>query len=108
MGRAITQDRMEEALDYLLETDASCAALGADAERLEFKAKRTKAAVFKLSDGNVAERNATAETSGDTDAAYELYFKALEKFNAVKNKRSTEAIVFEAWRSLNPNRRQAS
>lgn len=108
MGKPITQDRMDEALDYLSGTDELCAALGADCERLEFKAKRTKAAVFKLSEGSVAERNAIAETAGEVDAAYEDYFKALEKFNAVRNKRATETIVFEAWRSLNSNRRQGS
>lgn len=106
MSKPITQDRMEEALDYLLSTDDDCAALGADVKRLEFKAKRTKAAVFKLSEGSVAERNATADTAAEVDAAHEEYFKASHKFDAMRNKRSTEAIVFEAWRSLNSNRRQ--
>lgn len=108
MQGAITQDRMEQALAYLSDTDEECAALRADVERAEFKAKRTKAAVFTISDGSVADRNAVAETSNETAAAYEQYFTALHKFDAMKNKRSTQAIVFEAWRSLNSNRRQAS
>lgn len=105
--KPITQDRMEEALEYLLSTDELCAALGADVERLEFRAKRTKAAVFLHSPGTSAtERSAKAESSDEVEAAHEPYLKALEKFNAMKNKRSTESIVFEAWRSLNSNRRQ--
>jgi hypothetical protein len=98
---------MEQALAYLAETDEPCAVLRADVERAEFKAKRTKAAVFQISDGTVADRNANAETSSETEQAYSGYFDALQKFDAMKNKRSTEAIVFEAWRSLNSNRRQA-
>lgn len=107
MKGAITQERMEDALAYLSETDEPCAALRADVERAEFKAKRTKASVFQISDGTVADRNADAETSSSTEAAYEQYFAALQKFDAMKNRRATESIVFEAWRSLNSNRRQA-
>lgn len=105
--RAITQERMEDALQFLSETDEPCAALRTDMERAEYRAKRTKSAVFKLSDGSVAERNALADTHTDTDVAYEEYFKAMREYEAMKNKRATESIVFEAWRSLNSNRRQA-
>ena len=97
---------MEKALAYLATTDEPCADLRADMERAEYKAKRTKAAIFQLSEGSVAERNAVAETSGDTQEAYEGYFKALRDFEAMKNKRSTEEIVIDTWRSLNANRRQ--
>jgi hypothetical protein len=109
MGKPITQDRMDEALEYLLETDELCAALGADCERLEFKAKRTKAAIFNLTDGKSAtDRESKAGVAPEVEKAYDEYFKALEKFNTVRNKRATETIVFEAWRSLNSNRRQGS
>src|SRR5687768_2058152 len=98
---------MEHALQFLADTDEPCAALRADMERAEFRAKRTEQAVFKISDGTVAERTAIAKTSPDAEAAYEQYFKALQEHEAMRNRRSTEAIVFEAWRSLNSNRRQA-
>ena len=106
MRRAITQERMEDALQYLADTDEPCAALRAEMERAEFRAKRTEQAIFKISDGTVAERTATAKTSADTEAAYELYFAALQEYEAMRNKRSTESIVVETWRSLNANRRQ--
>lgn len=105
--KSITQERMEEALQYLLDTDESCAALRAEVERTEFKAKRTKAAVFQFSAGSVAERNAEAEVHKDTETAYEAHFKAVKEHEAQRNRRATESIVFEAWRSLNSNRRQA-
>jgi hypothetical protein len=104
---AITQERMEDALHYLSDTDEACAALRADMARAEWRAKRTKSAIFQISSGSVAERNAMADTSPDTEAAYEQYFKTMREFDAMKNRRATEAIVFEAWRSLNSNRRQA-
>jgi hypothetical protein len=106
MKGAITQERMEDALRFLSETDEPCAALRSDMERAEYRAKRTKSAIFTLSTGSVAERTALADTHADTEAAYEEYFKAMREFEAMKNKRATEAIVFEAWRSLNSNRRQ--
>jgi hypothetical protein len=97
---------MEEALAYLSDTDESCAALRADMERAEFRAKRTEQAVFKISDGTVAERTANAKTSPDTEAAYDKYFKAMQDYFSVSNRRATEAIVIDTWRSLNANRRQ--
>jgi len=106
MRGPVTQSRMEEALEYLSDTDEACAELGADMERAEFRAKRTKSTVFTLSAGSVAERNALADTHPDTEAAYEKYFEAHRKFNAMRNKRGTESIVVETWRSLNANRRQ--
>ena len=106
MSGPVTQQRMEQALEYLSDTDETCAALRADMERAEFRAKRTEQAVFKVSDGTVAERTATAKTSPDTEAAYEQYFAALQRFDAMRNRRDTEAIVVETWRSLNANRRQ--
>lgn len=106
MGLPITQERMQSALEYLWTTDDECAALRADTERLEFKAKRTKAAIFKLSEGTVAERTAIAETAGEVATAYEAYFDALHKSDAMRNRRSTETIAIEVWRSLNANRKQ--
>jgi hypothetical protein len=47
-----------------------------------------------------------ADTHADTEAAYEQYFKAMREFEGMRNRRATESIVFEAWRSLNSNRRQ--
>ena len=106
MKGPVTQQRMEEALEYLSSTDESCAALRADMERAEFRAKRTEQAIFKISDGTVAERTATARTSPDTEAANEKYFQAMQDYWSIANRRSTEAIVIETWRSLNANRRQ--
>jgi hypothetical protein len=106
MKGSITQQRMEEALEYLTDTDEQCASLRADMERAEFRAKRTEQAVFKISDGTVADRTADAKTHKDTLAAYEQYFTAMQSYHAMSNKRATESIVIDTWRSINANRRQ--
>lgn len=106
MKGPITQQRMEEALEYLTDTDEPCAALRADMERAEFQAKRTEQAVFKISDGTVADRTAEAKTHGQTIDAYNKYFDAMKSYHAMANKRATESIVIDTWRSLNANRRQ--
>lgn len=108
MRGPITQEQMEASLHYLWSTDEPCAALRADMARTEWKAKRVKQTIFKLSTGSVAERTATADIAPETDLAYEEHFKAMEKYHAMNDRRATEMICFEAWRSLNSNRRQAS
>lgn len=100
----ITEERLEKALRYLAETDERAASLRADVERAEYKAKAVRDKVFLLEEGSVAERNARAGTNSAYDDAMTAYFDALKASDAVRNKRATEAIVIEAWRSLNANR----
>lgn len=91
---------------YLATTDDQCAALRADMERSEYKAKAVKAVIFKTGAGSVADRNAEADAHAETCAAYEAHFKAMHAYHAMANKRATEAIVVDTWRSMNANRRQ--
>jgi hypothetical protein len=107
MKEPITQDRMENALAYLSDTDEQCADLRTEMLRSELKAKRVRSAVLKLSEGTSVQREAMADTAAETEAAWEEHFKAYRNYHAVNNKRGTAAIVVETWRSLNANRRQA-
>ena len=102
----ITTERMEKALSYLAETDETCAQLRADMERSEFKAKAIRDALFMRLTGTVAERTAQAGASDEYGEAMNRYFDYLAAFEHVKNRRSTEAIVCECWRSVNSNRKQ--
>jgi hypothetical protein len=102
----IPDERAEKALRFLAETDMSCAEAKADMERAEYKAKATKQAVFQVSAGNVAERTAAAETSDDYRQAMDAYFSALRDYSYLANKRETERIVMDAWRTTQANRRQ--
>lgn len=103
----IDEDRLEKALKYLATTDDDCAGLRADMARTEFKAKAVRAAMVKLSTGSSASaREAEADTTTEVETAWESHFKAMHAYHAMANKRSTESIVVDTWRSMNANRRQ--
>jgi len=104
----INETRLQKALTYLAETDEPAAALRADVERAEFKAKAIKDSVFLHSEGTVAERTALSGTHQDYAGAMEAYFMALKASDAMRNKRATETIVVDAWRSLNSGRNKGN
>lgn len=101
----ISDDRAEKALRYLAETDLPCAEAKANAERMEFKAKAIRHALFLHSTGTVAERQAKAETDDAYEDAMGEYLKAMSEYSHMMNKRSTEMIVIDVWRSINASRR---
>jgi hypothetical protein len=101
----ISDERAEKALRYLAETDEPCAAAKAEMERAEFRAKVTKQTVFLHSEGSVAERTALADTHASVEAAQDVYFRAIASYLHLANKRETERIVMDAWRTVQANRR---
>ena len=104
----ISDDRLQKALTYLAETDEPCADLKANTERAEFKAEAIRDAIFLRTDGTVAERTAVAKASPEYADAKEAQFIVLAQYEAMKNKRSTEAIVVDVWRSINANQRRGN
>lgn len=104
----IDESRLTKALVYLAETDERAAELCADMERAEYKSKAVRDAVFLAESGTVAERTAKAGTSEHYQQSLAEYFTAVQAYNAVKNKRQTESLVIDVWRSMNANRRQAA
>ncbi len=101
----ISQDRLQESLIYLAETDEPCAQRRADHARAEFKAKSVKNVLMKaITKGSIPDRTAEAETDqAYLDAKAEEFQKFFE-YEAMKNKRITETIVVDTWRSLNAGR----
>ena len=102
----ISDTRAEAALRYLAETDEACANAKAEMERAEFKVKVTKQTIFRHSEGTVAERTALADTSEFVLTAHEDYCAAMETYSHFANKRETERIVLDTWRTICANRRQ--
>ena len=101
----IDESRLGQALRYLATTDVECAELRTNMERFEFRAKVIKDAIFKRLEGSVADRQAEAGSSGEYTAAMDEYFDAMSRYESMRNKRGTEAIVVDVWRSLNAGRR---
>lgn len=106
--RGITDERAEKALRYLASTDEECAALKAEAERAEFKAKAIRDTVFRHAEGSVADRTAYAGSSEEYRKAMDDYFTCLRLSDAMRNKRGTEAIVLDAWRTIQANQRRGN
>ena len=101
----ITEERLTQALKFLAETDSPAANLKTDVERQSFKLKRIKATIFIHSTGNIEQRKAIAETSQETIDQEDVYLTAISEHESVSNKRKTEILITEIWRSLNANRR---
>ena len=101
----IDKDRLTKALNYLAKTDEPCAQHRADHARAEFKAKSIKNVLMKaITKGSIPDRTAEAETEqAYLDAKAEEFQKFFE-YEAMKNKRITESIVIDTWRSLNAGR----
>ena len=104
----ISDDRAEKALRYLAATDESCAEAKAHQERMECRAKAIRQQVFLIEEGTVAERQAKAEIDHDHQRALEEYFLAMQAYSAIANKRETERIVLDTWRTISANRRSGA
>jgi len=102
--KPVDKTRAELAVNYLANTDAQLAELKTDARRAELRIKKTKAAIFLTSSGNIEERKATSETDNETKLAEEDWLAAEQKYEELKNRRDSAELVFEMWRSLNSAR----
>lgn len=104
----ITEAQMEDALRFLAESDQAHAELKTNVERAEYMAKKKKAAIFTLSEGTVADRQAASETSDEYQLALGSYFTALQDYNTLNNKRATRMILIDVWRSVNASMRRGN
>jgi hypothetical protein len=95
-------------MHYLATTDEEAASLLANMERAEYRAKATRDIEFRHAEGTVAERAAIAGCASSYTDAMNEYFAAVQAFHSVKNKRQTEALVVDVWRSMESSRRQGN
>lgn len=102
----ISDERREKAMRYLAETDLECAELEGEQVRREYLLDMIKDRCFLTAEGNIREREATANTSAEVQRAHEEWVQSLVRFKHVKAKRQTEAMICDQWRSENANRRQ--
>lgn len=98
------EDRAHEALRYLSDTDELAAKLKLEAERAEFRWQGTVDSHFLVETGNNEERKANARKQAEPK--YLEYLEAQRAYDAVANKRKTEALAVEWCRSLYSNYRQ--
>jgi hypothetical protein len=102
----LNENRVEEALIFLSDTDKSHADLGGKVKRLEEGLKQAKAHSFLLAEGTVAEREAKAVASLKFADAVLAWTEGLKEFKLIDNQRNHEIRIIDIWRTLSSNRRQ--
>ena len=104
----ISEERVEKSLVYLAESDEPYAHAHATAKAIEKEEKIVKAQAFinakRLYD-TIAEANAVAESSQEYKDWKERLENALVDFKLLENKRETEKVIWETWRTEQANLR---
>jgi isocitrate dehydrogenase len=107
VGKEVTQERMESALDYLVSTDFQFAELDGQVKNAENRVELAKEIAYARSEGaNIKEREAKAVMAETYQNALDEHTKAYIEFKKVKAKRDTAQVLIDVWRSLNAARRQ--
>ena len=100
----ISNERMERALNFLVETDREYADARALMEGLKDQSKIIRGQALLRTAGTVAEREALAYTSPEYVAHIAKLKDATQDYHYLAAKRSTESAVIDCWRSLNSAR----
>ena len=98
---------MENALEFLAETDEPFAEAKTSVLRCEILVKRVRARVFVTEEGTIEVRKAKAEGHGDVIAADESLCASALAFETLKAKRSRAEILIDVYRTLEASRRRA-
>ena len=101
----ISDERMEKALHYLVDTDSSTADAFAYMKKLEDNKKTVLGKVFVQSAGTVADRNAIAAVSPEYAEYLEEMENAWADYRLLENKRATERIIIDVYRTISANQR---
>ena len=104
----ITDERVEKSIIYMAESDEPFAHAHAKAKATEKEEKIVKAVAFinakRLYD-TVAEASAVADQSQEYKDWRERWENALADVKLLENKRETEKVIWETWRTEQANLR---
>lgn len=103
----ISDDRAEQAFEFLRDTVGKIGDAKAELERSEILRKRVRNKIFLSADGTVAMRDATADCDLETQAADDRYISAIAAYESLRAKRDIEGIALDVWRTEAANRRRA-
>ena len=104
----ISMERMEKSLKFLAETDEKAAEYKADVERAAYKVKAMKAAVVSREEGAMDLRKAIAENNTQVAEATGEWLAMLQASEGLQNKRKTEVLVIDVFRTLEASRRMGN
>lgn len=103
----ISEDRLQRSLTYLAESDEEFAKAKGFMEGMSKQEKTVLGMVFLEKTGTNQEREYQARTSNEYEEWRVKYQGAVCDYELYRNKRITETLIVDVWRSLNSNRRQA-
>lgn len=103
---SITADQGERALNFLAQTDAEYADRRVMMLRTEYLLEVAECLVYKGLEGSVEDRKRGAKSSDEVKEKTEEYLKAVREYEFLRARRKRAELTFEAWRSINANRRQ--
>ena len=101
-------DRAQKSIRYLAETDEPAAKARSLKDALDDQKKTILATEFLKHEGSQGERLKMAEASDTYKAHLQRLEFAIYDYEIYRNKRLTESLVIEMWRSENANRRNGN
>lgn len=106
---AITEDKGERALDFLAQTDAEYADWRVTMLRTEYLAEVAENLIYKTlrsTGDSVEDCKRAARASPEFQEKFDEHLKAVREYEFLRARRRRAELTFEAWRSINANRRQ--
>lgn len=105
---SVGPERLRKALIYLAETDEPFAKAKALVEGLSEQRKTIKAVAYLQSTGSQGDRTEMAYACAAYKQHIDKLNDAIYDFEIMRNKRSTESLIVEVWRSFNAARRSGN
>lgn len=104
----ISDQRAEEAFEFLRDTVGQIGDAKAELERSEILRKRLrKKWILVATQGTVATKEAEADCQPEVEAADDRYIAAVAAYETLRAKRDIEGIALDVWRTEAANRRRA-
>jgi hypothetical protein len=103
----ITEERLEKALVYLAQTDEPAANNKALCKKLDKMERIIRGEAFLKASGTVAEREAKAYTSQEYRDHVAYAENCWVDSELLDNKRHTEEVIVDVWRTMSANHRKA-
>lgn len=104
----ISENRVEHALKFLRETDALAAKAKSLSVGLEDQKKTIFAIEYLKQEGSQGDKSEKARASAAYVEHIKKYETAVYEYEEMKNRRQTEILIIETWRSQNANQRRGN
>lgn len=104
----IDLERVEKALNYLVNTDLNYAEAKTEVERSTYLAKHARALVHPMTEGTVDDRKSAVERATEVVKAEDRRIAAILACETLKARRETAALIVDTWRTVEASRRLGS